>query len=335
MIRFLIVRILGAAVVLVIVSAIVFLLFQLPTAVTGTSPVYYYVGKIPFAQNSPQFAALEHRFGFDQPAIVQYFTFLKNIFGTTITDGTSTPVACPFPCFGYSFRQNDLVTTLIGRALPVSVSLSLGAAVLWLIAGVATGTVSALKRGTVVDRIAMGGSLAAVSMPIFFTGPLLLLLFVYTLNVLPANGYVPLTQDPVGWFENLLLPWIALAFLFAALYARLTRSNMLETMNEDFVRTARAKGLPRRTVVVRHGLRAALTPIVTIFGIDLGQLIGTTIITEQVFNLRGLGSLTLQGISQQDLPVIQGVTIFAAAALVVANLIVDILYAVIDPRVTL
>ena len=334
MLRFLITRIIGAIVVIFIVSVITFLLFQLPTIVTGTSPVYYYIGKIPFPQDSVQFRALEHRFGFDQPLVVQYLTFLTNIFGTTITDGTTDPVQCPFPCFGYSFRLNTLVTDLLGQALPVSLSLSIGAAVLWLVFGVTIGTFSALKPGSAIDRIGMGVSLTAVSLPIFFTGPLLLLIFEYTLKILPNPSYAPITENPLQWLQSMILPWIALAFLFAALYARLTRSNMLETMGEDYIRTARAKGLPRRTVVVRHGLRSALTPIVTIFGIDLGQLIGTTVITEQVFNFRGLGNLTLTGISQQDLPVIQGVTIFAATLLVLANLVVDILYAFIDPRVT-
>ena len=334
MIRFLITRIAGAVVVVFVVSVVTFLLFQLPTLITGTSPVYYYIGKIPFPEGSLQFKALEHRFGFDQPLWVQYGTFIKNFFGTTITDGTSTPISCPFPCFGYSFRQNELVSTLIGRALPVSVSLCIGAAILWLVVGLAIGTFSALKPRSVVDRLGMGASLTAVSLPIFFTGPLLLLIFEYTLDWLPNPTYAGITEDPLQWLQSMILPWVALAFLYAALYARLTRSNMLETMGEDYIRTARSKGLTRSTVVVRHGLRAALTPIVTIFGIDIGQLIGSTIITEQVFNLRGLGNLSLTGISQQDLPVIQGVTVFAAVVLVVANLIVDLVYAAIDPRVT-
>ena len=180
----------------------------------------------------------------------------------------------------------------------------------------------------------MTGSLAAVSLPIFFTGPLLLLVFEYTLGVLPDVSYLPITQDPAQWFRSMILPWVSLAFLFGALYARLTRSNMIETMGEDYIRTARAKGLSRPTVIVRHGLRAAITPIVTIFGIDLGTLVGSTVITETVFNLRGLGYLSIQAIQQQDLPVILGVTIIAAVVLVIANFIVDILYAFIDPRVT-
>jgi peptide/nickel transport system permease protein len=186
----------------------------------------------------------------------------------------------------------------------------------------------------VFDRVGMTLALAAVSLPIFFTGPLLKLVFQYKLEWLPDIHYEPLWEDPAQWFRAFILPWMALAFLFAALYARLTRANMLETMSEDYIRTARAKGLPRRTVVTRHGLRAALTPIVTIFGLDVGQLIGTAVITETVFNLRGLGLLSIQAINSQDLPVIMGVTIVATLAVVTANIVVDVVYGFIDPRVS-
>lgn len=335
MVRFIIVRLLGAIVVVWIVSVVTFLIFQLAPTLSHTSPVYYFIGKVPFPQDSVQFKALVHRFGFDLPLWAQYWHFLSGIlFGQNITDGVSAPIHCPAPCFGYSFRQNQLVGTMLMNAAPVSLSLCVGAAILWLVGGVTVGTISALKPGSVFDRIGMTGSLAAVSLPIFFTGPLLLLIFEYTLGWLPDVSYAPITQDPLQWLRSMILPWICLSFLFAALYARLTRANMLETMGEDYIRTARAKGLRSRTVVTKHGLRAALTPVVTIFGIDVGTLIGTTVITETVFNLRGLGYLSIQAIQQQDLPVIMGVTIVAAVALVVANVIVDILYAVIDPRVT-
>jgi peptide/nickel transport system permease protein len=333
MIRFIVTRFIGMIVVVFIVSVVTFLIFQIGPIFANASPVFYYIGKAP--ATPALLHALEHRYGFDQPIPVQYWNFLSGIFGKTVTDGVSTPIKCPFPCFGYSFRQNELVSTLIGRAIPVTASLTVGAAILWLVGGVTVGTFSALRPGSIVDRAGMTGALAAVSLPIFFTGPILLLIFVYTFPIIPGSGYVPLTTNPGGWFLSMILPWVSLAFLFAALYARLTRSNMIETMGEDYIRTARAKGLDRRTVVVKHGLRAALTPIVTIFGIDVGTLIGSTVITESVFNLRGLGYLSIQSISQQDLPVVLGVTIVAALALVVANFIVDVLYAFIDPRVAL
>ncbi|MBW4042081.1 MAG: ABC transporter permease [Acidobacteria bacterium] len=334
MFRFIVGRLLGAVVVLFFVSVVTFLIFQIAPLLSHTSPVYFYTGKVPFAAGSPALKALIHQYGFDLPVPVQYWQYVSGIFtGRTISDGT-TVIHCTFPCLGYSFRQNELVSSLLTEAAPVSISLCVGAAVLWLVGGVLVGTVSALRPGSIVDRAGMGLSLGAVSLPIFFTGPLLLLVFEYQLGWINEN-YVPITQDPLGWLGSMILPWFALAFLFAALYARLTRSNMLETLGEDYMRTARAKGLDRRTVIVKHGLRAALTPIVTIFGIDFGTLIGSTVITETVFNLRGLGYLSITAISQQDLPIILGVTLVAAVALVVANVLVDITYAFIDPRVAL
>jgi peptide/nickel transport system permease protein len=334
MIRYVIRRLLGAVVVVWIVSVVTFALFQLAPKLSHTSPIYYYIGKQPPAPGTEQFKLLQHAFGFDRPIPSQYWQWLTNIFHAhNVTDGVS-PEPCSVPCFGYSFRLHTAVTSLIWQALPVSISLAAGAALLWLVGGVLVGTISGLRPGSFFDRAGMTAALGAVSIPIFFTGPILLLVFVYQLKWLPNVSYAGITQDPLQWFKSLILPWIALALTFAALYARLTRANMMEVMSEDYIRTARAKGLPRRTVVIRHGLRSALTPIVTIFGIDVGTLIGSTIITETVFNLRGLGHLTIQAISQKDLPIIMGVTIVAAIALVAANVIVDILYAVVDPRVS-
>ena len=333
MIRYIIRRLIGAVLVIFAVSLVTFLIFQIAPALAHRSPVYYYVGKIPPGQY--QLHLLEHRFGFDLPWWEQYWHYIRGIlFGMEVSDGTSAPIHCAAPCLGYSFRLNTSVDTLILQALPVDLSLAIGASILWLVGGVTVGTISGLKPGSIFDRIGMTAALTAVSLPIFFTGPILLLVFEYHLGWLANVSYVGLTTDPVQWFKSLILPWIALAFLFAALYARLTRANVMETMGEDFIRTARAKGLPQRKVVIKHALRAALTPIITIFGIDLGTLIGTAVITETVFNLHGLGLLLIQGIRSQDLPIILGVTITAAIALVVANLIVDILYGVVDPRVS-
>jgi peptide/nickel transport system permease protein len=335
MIRYIVRRSLGAVIVVFVVSILTFAIFQLGPALTHNSPLYYYVGKQPPAKGSVQYNLMLHAYGFDKPIPVQYLVWLKHIFtGQNVTDGSSGFTHCSAPCLGYSYRLNTSVTALIGAAVPVSLSLAFGASILWLFGGLLVGTISGLRPGSIVDRIGMTLALGAVSIPIFFTGPVLLLVFVYQLKWLPNVAYAGITQDPLQWLKSMILPWLALALTFAALYARLTRANMMEVMSEDYIRTARAKGLPRRTVVVRHGLRSALTPIVTIFGIDLGTLIGSTVITEQVFNLRGLGHLTIQGLSQQDLPVIMGVTIIAAIALVVANLIVDVVYAVVDPRVS-
>lgn len=336
MLRFIVARLIGAIVVLWIVSVVTFGIFQLAPALSHTSPVYYYMGKVPYKQGSVQFKALEHRFGFDQPMVVQYWHWLKALLtGQTINSGIDSPIKCHAPCFGYSFRMEDTVGSLIWHAVPVSLSLCIGAAVLWLIGGILVGTISALRPRSIMDRVGMVGSLIAVSLPIFFTGPLLLLLFEYKLQWLVNPTYAPLSQDPGQWLKSMILPWLCLAFLYAAMYARMTRSNMLETLGEDYMRTARAKGLRNSTVIIKHGLRAALTPIVTIFAMDFAMLIGTTVITESVFNFRGLGWLAIQAIHTQDLPVIMGVTLVAAVVLVVCNALVDILYALIDPRVRL
>jgi peptide/nickel transport system permease protein len=336
MIRFIIRRLLGAALVVWIVSIVTFLIFQLAPTLSHQSPVYYYIAKQPPPKGSVQFKELEHAFGFDRPLVQQYWRWLTQIFHVhNISNGTGESSSCHLPCFGYSFKLHTEVSTLIWQSLPVSLGLAVGASLLWLFGGLLVGTISGLRPGSLFDRIGMIGTLGAVSVPIFFTGPILLLLVVYKWQWLTNVDYAGITSDPLQWLKSMILPWIALAFSFAALYARLTRANMMETMGEDYIRTARAKGLPRRTVVVKHGLRAALTPIVTIFGIDLGTLIGSMVITETVFNLKGLGWLSIQAIRGKDLPVIMGVTIVAAIALVVANLIVDILYAVIDPRVRL
>jgi peptide/nickel transport system permease protein len=199
---------------------------------------------------------------------------------------------------------------------------------------VGIGILSALRRGTFFDRFAMIVALAGVSLPIYFTGLVLLYIFSYgPIPIFENVQYVAFEEGPVDWARNLVLPWVSLAFLYAALYARLTRANMLEVMSEDYIRTARSKGLRRSTVVGRHGLRAALTPLVTIFGLDLGALLGGAVLTETTFSLPGMGKLSFDAISQQDLPVILGVTIVAAIFIVLANVVVDVLYAVVDPRV--
>jgi len=335
MIRYIIRRLLGALLVVLIVSLVTFGIFFVGPKVTGQSPAYFFVGKI---SNPAQVAAVEKNLGLDKPIIEQYWLYMKGIVtGREFSDGIST-VECPAPCFGYSFRLQQPVWDLMKDAFPVTLSLAIGSSIMWLVAGVGIGVLSALKRGTFIDRAAMVVALAGVSLPVFFTAQLLLLAFSYGptwLRLFPNVTWVPFTDNPLLWAQNLILPWIALAFLYAALYARFTRANMLETMSEDYIRTATAKGLPRRQVVARHGLRAALTPIVTIFGLDLGALLGGAILTETVFSLPGLGLLSFRAIQSQDLPVILGVTILGSIFIVVANIIVDVLYATVDPRVRL
>ncbi|WP_127498812.1 ABC transporter permease [Actinoplanes solisilvae] len=332
MLAYLIRRLINAVITLLVVTAVTFgIFFAIPKAI-GSDPALLYIGK----QSDPAaIAGISAKMGFDDPIVVQYGKFLKGIVaGRDYANGPDV-THCPAPCLGYSFATDQEVTPLLLEDLPVTLSLALGAAVLWVILGVATGVLSALRRGTFVDRAAMTTALAGVSLPIYFTGLLASAIFVYWLEWLPQGNYVPFTENPGEWFTSLILPWITLAFLFAATYARLTRANMLETLGEDYVRTARAKGLRERTVIGKHALRSGLTPLVTVFGLDLGALLGGAVLTESVFNLRGLGYQALTAIRQSDLPIILGVTLIAAFFIVFANLVVDLVYGWIDPRVRL
>jgi peptide/nickel transport system permease protein len=333
MITFIIRRLITTIFLLVVVSMITFAIFFLIPRLAGQTSAELaaqYVGRNP---THAAIVQMEAKLGLNSPLVVQYWHFLSGIVvGTHYNSGPSVTYCAP-PCFGYSFRSQQPVWPQMMTALPVTLSLAVGAAILWLIGGVAIGVLSALRRGSLFDRFSMGVALAGVSLPIFFTGLISLELFSYKWQLFPNVQYVPITTNPALWARNLVLPWVTLAFLYAALYARLTRAGMLETMNEDFIRTARAKGLRERTVVVRHGLRAALTPILTIFGMDLGLLLGGAILTETTFSLPGLGQFTILAINNQDFPEIMGVVMLAAFFIVVANMVVDILYAVIDPRV--
>jgi peptide/nickel transport system permease protein len=332
-IAFIIRRLIITVFLLLVVSLITFAIFFLIPRLAGQNSyelASQYVGRNP---TPAAIHAIEQKLGFDQPLFVQYGRFVKGIVVGAHYDAGPDKTYCPPPCFGYSFRNQQPVWPMLMSNLPVTASLAIGAAVIWLVAGVAIGVVSALKRGTVFDRAAMGVALAGVSLPIFFTGLIALQLFSYKWPVFPDLQYVPFTENPLRWATNLVLPWTTLAFLYAALYARLTRAGMLETMGEDYIRTARAKGLPERTVVLKHGLRAALTPIITIFGIDLGLLLGGAVLTEFTYSLHGLGLFTILAIQNNDLPEILGVVMLTAFFVVIANLIVDILYAVVDPRV--
>ena len=333
MVTFIVRRLIATVFLLIVVSMVTYAVFFLIPRLAGQNTYQLatqYVGRNP---TRAAVLDIEQKLGLNEPIYVQYGRFIRGlVFGEHYNAGTSTTY-CPPPCFGYSFKSQQPVWPQMVSSLPVTISLAIGASILWLVGGVAIGVISALKRGTLFDRFSMGVALAGVSLPIFFTGLLSLALFSYKWPIFPNVTFVPFTQNPALWARNLVLPWVTLAFLYAALYARLTRAGMLETMSEDYIRTARAKGLPERIVIVRHGLRAALTPIITIFGMDLGALLGGAIITEHTFSLNGLGQFTILAIDNQDLPEILGVTMLAAFFIIIANLGVDILYAVVDPRV--
>ena len=278
--------------------------------------------------------ANRHRLGLDEPPVTQYVKFVTGIFaGRTFSPDSPEPIHCDAPCLGYSFSRQEQIMSLITRAAPVTFFLAVGAFVLWIFVGLTLGIFAALNRGRWGDRIIMGISLIGYSMPSFFIGLVLLFFVVIKWQFLPFPAYISPWENPFQFFQTMLLPWIVLATLYAAYYVRLTRNQVLEVLSDDYVRTARAKGLPERTVVVKHALRAGLTPIVTSAGLDLAGLLGGAIISESIFSLPGIGSLAVSSITDSDLPLITGITILTAAIIIFANLVVDLLYAVVDPRV--
>jgi peptide/nickel transport system permease protein len=278
--------------------------------------------------------ANRHRLGLDEPPLTQYVKFVSGIFGgRTFSPDSPQPIECHAPCLGYSFNRQEAVLSLIARAAPVTFFLAVGAFVIWIFVGLTLGIVAALNRGKWVDRLIMGISLIGYSMPSFFIGLLLIFFVIIKWQFLPFPSYVQPWENPFQFFQTMLLPWIVLATLYAAFYIRLTRNQVLEVLGDDYVRTARAKGLPERQVVVKHALRAGLTPIVTAAGLDLAGLLGGAIISENIFSLPGLGSLAVNSITNSDLPLITGITLLTASIILFANLVVDLLYAVVDPRV--
>jgi peptide/nickel transport system permease protein len=315
---------------------ITFAIFFLVPRLAGATPESMAARYVGPRAPADQYHQVAERLGFLDPIHVQYWHWLKAVFtGMEFNYGPGVE-HCAAPCFGYSYLKSTPVWPDLLERSQVTASLVVGACLIWLLFGVGTGVISALRRGSFFDRASMSVALAGVSLPIFFTGLVSLVLFSYGRPfrvTAPGGSYTPFFENPAQWAYNLILPWVTLAFLFAAAYARLTRAGMLETMNEDYVRTARAKGLTERTVVVRHGLRAALTPIVTIFGLDVGLLLGGAVLTESTFSLPGLGKYAIDAVLRQDLPQVMGATMFATFFIVLANIVVDVLYGVVDPRV--
>jgi peptide/nickel transport system permease protein len=324
--RYLIRRLLGVLLVMLIVTAVTYALFFLIPA----DPARLSCGK---PCTPDRLAQVRSLLGYDRAVPIQYLQFLKGIVaGRSYGTGAAT-VHCSAPCFGYSFPQGRPVSSLIADRFPVTLSIAIGAALLWLVAGVTAGVISALYRGTWLDRLVTVGALGGVSAPTFLVGLLGILVFGFRLNVLPVNGYVAITDDPGEWAFHLVLPWCTLAFVFAAIYARLTRTQLLEVLSEDYIAMARAKGIRRGQVIFKHALRATLTPVLTLFALDLGGLLGGAVITEKVFGMQGIGALLIDAVSSSDLPVVVGCTLFAGLLIVLANLVVDLAYGFLDPRV--
>ena len=280
--------------------------------------------------------------GFDDPVIVQWTDFVKGIVqGREYPDDPAlrktapqTIAHCPAPCLGYSKLQNATVTSLVSDAFPISLSLALIAFLMWMAGGVVFGVTAALKKGTIVDRGIVGLSLVFFAFPTFFVGLFLYKFVAIKWQIVPIPAYSSIADGGVfTWLNGLLLPSLTLALFYMAGYVRMTRAFVLESMGEDYLRTAKAKGLAPRRVLVKHSMRAALTPLVTMAGLDLAGLMGGAIITETVFNYNGLGKLAVNATQSLDLPLTVGIVLLLATFVILANIIVDVLYAFIDPRV--
>jgi peptide/nickel transport system permease protein len=316
--RYIVRRVLYLVVVLLVITFVTyFIFFQLPP----TDPTTAFAGKLPTEEIREEVRKV---FGLDKPMLVQYGLFVRHIF---LGDEFG------WPGLGFSFASRVPIKDIVFERAVVTLQLALGGAIIWLLVGIPIGIVSALKRRTLVDRASMTFALVGVSAPNFWLGLLGLYVFWRQLGLSAGTGYVPLGEDPGQWFAHMWLPWVIIAVQFSAFYARMVRGNLLETLGEDYIRTARAKGLSERKVIGKHGLRASLTPVVTMFGMDFAFVLSGAIITENVFNLPGLGVLVVDSAVRGDLPVILATTVIGAFFISFFALIVDILYAYLDPRV--
>jgi peptide/nickel transport system permease protein len=319
MAQYIVRRLAGMIFLLLVVSGITFVVFNVLPA---TDPAVLRAGRQP---TPALIETIRQDLGLDRPWPVQFGDYIYNVFAHLD--------------FGRSYLTNQEVLQLILDDLPATISLAVGAVVIWLAVGLTVGIISATRRGTVMDRLVMGLSLVAISAPVYWLGLVMLYLFAPEFGVfgLPFVGgqasYVPIGEDPLQWFKSLILPWIVLATSFAAIYARLLRGSLIDVMGEDYIRTARAKGVAERGVIMRHGVRSAITPVVTVLGLDIGILLGGAILTETVFNIQGIGRLAYDAIVRSDLAVVQGTVLFGAFFIIFMNLIVDIAYAFLDPRV--
>ena len=320
MARYILRRLVGMVLLLILVSAVTFVVFNV---FPSTDPAVLRAGRDAAARDD---RADPHPSSASTGRIyVQFGDYLWSIFA--------------HQDFGRSYLSNVEVLDLIRQNLPATISLTIGGVVIWLFFGLSIGVIAAVRHRTFLDRLTIGLSLVAISAPVYWLGLVSLYLFAPDFGVFPLpfvggqGSYVPFSDDPSKWLESLILPWFVLSTTFAAVYARLLRGSLLDVLGEDYIRTARAKGLQERTVVLKHGVRSAITPVVTVLGLDIGILLGGAILTESVFNIPGVGRLAFDAINRGDLPIIQGTVLFGAFFIVIMNLIVDILYAFLDPRV--
>lgn len=312
--RFLVRRLISMMLVLVAISVLTFLIFQ---AIPNGSPEDRLAGRTSTPETR---AAVRRTWGFDKPIYEQYTITMKKVLTGTVV----------------SYTQQANVEDQIRQDLPATLSLAIGAGAIWLFFGIAFGLFSAITAGKFTDRALTVLSLVGVSTPVFLLGAVMLYFLAYKLTLFPNGGYVPLTKNPWQWFVHLILPWTALSVLFIGFYSRVLRSNILDTLNEDFVRTARAKGLSERRVLVRHVLRNSMIPIISLFGLDFAAVVGGgAILTESVFNLQGVGQYAAQSIGQLDVPPVLVITMFGAFFVVLLSAVVDVVYAALDPRIRL
>ncbi|GGN82556.1 ABC transporter permease [Streptomyces albiflavescens] len=324
MLRFILRRTFGAMLILLLISAFTFFMYY----AIPQDPATLACGK----NCTPDALAIIHKnLGLDDPIPVQYWKFLSGIFvGRDFAVGH-----CPAPCFGVSFRDQQMVWSTIMDRFPLTLSLTIGGLIVFLIVGLGTGMIAARYRGTWLDKVFSSISLVLSSFQIYFLGPIVLGIFVYSTGWLDKPKYVPFSDNPGQWFMGLLIPWVVMSVIFTANYTRMSRSTMIEQLQEEHVRAARAKGMTGRYVFFRYAWRGSLIPILTILGMDLSALLGGAVVTEFTFGLAGIGRLAVESVVGKDLPKLMGVMLFSAAFILLLNVIVDALYAVIDPRVRL
>ncbi len=314
MARFIVRRLIAMILVMFIVSVLTFVML---VKIPGGDPGQRLAGR---SATQAEIQQIDAKYGFDKPIYEQYANTMKNIFTGE----------------AYSYTQGFNVLDEIKQGLPATLSLAIGAGIFWLLASIAVGTLAAVKAGKFVDRLLTVLSMAGVSFPPFFLGAVLLYFLGYKANIFPLGGYVKFTDDPWQWFTHLILPWFTLSVLFIGFYSRVLRSTILDTINEDYVRTAHAKGLSDRQVLFRHILRNSLIPIISLWGLDMAQVIGGgAILTETVFNLHGVGQLAADSIGKLDIVPLLAIVMLTAFFVVLLNAVIDVLYAYLDPRIRL
>ncbi|GAA2122342.1 ABC transporter permease [Nocardioides bigeumensis] len=335
MLAYIIKRLISGFVVILLVSLSVFLLFFYGPS----SPAQPICDRDTGNRCTPErLATFERNLGFDNPWYEEYGKFMKGIVaGREVQFGNATVYECPAPCLGYSYRTKVPVFEEMKERMPATFSVAIGGATLYLLLGIPIGVAAARRRGTVADKALVSSFLVISSVPYYLFALLtwLYLTIQWEIPLFADTGYFKITENPAKWFSGMFLAWVALGIFGCTTYTRYSRGAMVETLGEDYIRTARAKGLPTRTVVYKHALRSALVPVVTIFGIEFGVLLAGTIFTERIFDIDGIGFWSLQAVGARDLPVVAATAIFSATVLIISNIVVDVIYSVLDPRVRL